>query len=250
MTRSTQAPDAASVAIDPAVVDPVADASALDGPGVDGPGVDGPGVDGPGVDGAVPGGAGTDRPLRADARRNRETLLETAAALFEERGIEVPLEEIARQAKVGIGTLYRHFPTRDVLIEAAYRREVAILCSGVDELLAAEDPDAALASWMRSFAVYVARKRGMATALKSMMGVDSELFTQSRQSIQDSINTLVTAAVQAGRIRRDADPTDLLRALSGICMANDQPGFSEQTGRIVDLLLDGLRYGAPNPVRA
>ena len=79
---------------------------------------------------------------------------------------------------------------------------------------------------------------------------DSELFAQSRKSIQDAIDTLVHAAVQAGRIRSDADPVDLLRALSGICMANDQPGFSDQTARIVDLLLDGLRYGAPNPVRA
>lgn len=205
----------------------------------------------PRPDGPAPHPDGpTAKPLRADARRNRDTLLETAAALFEQRGIEVPLEEIARQAAVGIGTLYRHFPTRDALIAAVYRREVENLCSGVDELLAEQDPDAALAAWMRSFAVYVARKRGMATALKSMVGADSQLFAQSRASILDAISTLVGAAVEAGRIRRDVDAGDLLRALSGICMANDQPGFSEQTARIVDLLLDGLRYGASNPVRA
>ena len=221
MTRSTQAP----------VVAPVDAEAAVDGAGA-----------------AVPG---ADKPLRADARRNRDTLLETAAALFEQRGIEVPLEEIARQAEG------RHRHAVPALPDPRRAHRGRLPARGRDALQrrrrAARRPrirDAALAAWMRSFAVYVARKRGMATALKSMMGVDSELFTQSRQSIQHAIDTLVTRPWQAGRIRGDVDPADLLRALSGICMANDQPGFSEQTARIVDLLLDGLRYGAPNPVRA
>ncbi|MBE7188370.1 TetR/AcrR family transcriptional regulator [Jatrophihabitans endophyticus] len=183
--------------------------------------------------------------MRADAVRNRELLVATAAELFDERGIEAPLEEIARRAGVGIGTLYRHFPTRDALIEAVYRREVEMLCSGVGDLLADNPPEAALASWMRSFAVYVARKRGMAMALKSVMGTDNELFRQSHDEISTAITSLVRAAAASGAIRSDVDPADLLRAMGGICMATDSPGWAERTGRLVDLLMDGLRYGAP-----
>ncbi len=187
------------------------------------------------------------RPKRADARRNHDLLVSTGASMFEERGIDAPLEEIARRAGVGIGTLYRHFPTRDALIEAVYRREVELLCSGVDQLLVDSPPDVALADWMRSFAVYVARKRGMAMALKSVLGSESELFAESHRRIQEAIATLVAAAVGAGTIRSDVDPADLLRAMGGICMAADTPGWAERTGRLVDLLMDGLRYGAPRP---
>lgn len=187
------------------------------------------------------------RPMRADAVRNRELLVTTAAELFDERGIEAPLEEIARRAGVGIGTLYRHFPARDALIEAVYRREVEMLCAGVDELLLEQPADVALSGWMRSFAVYVARKRGMAMALKAVFGKDDELFTQSHQRISTAINTLVRAAAASGAIRSDVDPADLLRAMSGICMATDSPDWAERTGRLVDLLMDGLRYGAPSP---
>ena len=168
-----------------------------------------------------------------------------AVELFDERGIEAPLEEIARRAQVGIGTLYRHFPTRDALIEAVYRREVEMLCSGVAELLRDNAADVALAGWMRSFAVYVARKRGMAMALKSVLGTDNELFAQSYSRISTAITTLVEAAAATGAIRKDVDPADLLRAMGGICMATDSPDWNERTGRLVDLLMDGLRYGAP-----
>ena len=192
-------------------------------------------------------GAGAPRAQRADAKRNRELLVAAAAELFDERGVEAPLEEIARRAQVGIGTLYRHFPNRDVLIEAVYRHEVEMLCDGVDDLLAQNPPDAALAAWMRAFALYVARKRGMAMALKSVLGADSELFTQSHQRIQAAIGTLVAAAVEAGTIRSDVEPADLLRAMGGICMAADTPGWADRTGRLVDLLMDGLRYGASKP---
>jgi AcrR family transcriptional regulator len=185
------------------------------------------------------------RAKRADARRNHDLLVATAAELFDERGIEAPLEEIARRAHVGIGTLYRHFATRDAVIEAVYRLEVEMLCSGVDDLLTEFDADTALANWMRSFAVYVARKRGMAMALKSVLGADSELFAESHQRITRAIETLVNAAVAAGAIRSDVEPGDLLRAMGGICMATDSPGWTDRTGRLVDLLMDGLRYGAP-----
>ena len=184
------------------------------------------------------------KPQRADARRNRDLLLEAAGAVFEERGIEAPLDEIARRAGVGIGTLYRHFPTRDAVVEAVYRREVELLCSGIDDLLAEHDPVTALRTWMRSFAVYVARKRGMATALKAMVGVDSELFRRSHERIEAAITQLVRTAADTGAIRTDLEPMDLLRGMSGICMAGDALGSSERTACLVDLLIDGLRYGA------
>ena len=184
------------------------------------------------------------RPMRADARRNRELLLTAAAAVYAERGVDASLEEIARRADVGIGTLYRHFPTRDALNEAVYRHEVERLCDGVDELVAANAPDVALAVWMRRFAGYVATKKGMATALKSVLGADSELFAYSRGRIMTAIGALLDNAVAAGAIRDDVDADDLIRAMSGICMATDTSGGSERTARLVDLLVDGMRYGA------
>jgi AcrR family transcriptional regulator len=184
------------------------------------------------------------RPLRADARRNRDALLVAAAAQFAERGVEAPLEEIARRAGVGIGTLYRHFPTRDALIADVYRREVDLLCGGVDELLATLPADEALAEWMRRFVGYVATKRGLAVALKSMVNDNSELFAQSRANINESMARLVHAAVEADLVRSDADPEDVLRAMSGFCLFSEQAGWQEQAQRLVSLLVDGLRFGA------
>ena len=185
------------------------------------------------------------RPMRADARRNREEVLARAGEVFTERGIDASLEEVARRANVGIGTLYRHFPNREVLVEAVYRHEVATLCEGVDDLLAQHPADEALAIWMRSFAVYVSRKRGMAMALKSLLGADSPLFTESHRRIQGAIGILVAAAIESGSIRADVAPDDLLRAMGGICMAADSPEWADRVGRLVGLLIDGLRYGAP-----
>jgi AcrR family transcriptional regulator len=185
------------------------------------------------------------RAPRKDAARNREALLAAAAEVYAERGIEASLEEIARRAGVGIGTLYRHFPNRDALNEAVYRREVDSLCDGADGLLTAAAPVDALAEWMRRFAGYVARKRGMAMALKSALGPDNELFSHSQRRIGAALDTLVKAAVASGEIRSDVDSEDLIRAMSGICMAADTPDRAERTGRLVDLLVDGLRFGAP-----
>ncbi len=190
------------------------------------------------------------RPLRADAQRNRDELLRRATEVFTERGTEASLEEIARRAGVGIGTLYRHFPSRDVLIEAAYRQEVETLCDGVDELLAHHPADEALALWMRSFAVYVVHKRGMATALKSLLGVDSPLFVQSHDRIRGAIGKLLDAAARSGAVRDDIAPDDLLRAMGGICMAADTADPSGRTDRLIGLLIDGLRYGAPGAGRS
>jgi AcrR family transcriptional regulator len=184
------------------------------------------------------------RPLRADARRNRDALLVTAADIFATQGVDVSLEEIARRAGVGIGTLYRHFPTREALIADVYRREVEQLCGGVDDLLAAMTPAQALEEWMRRFVSYVATKRGMAAALKSVVAADSEIFTKSRAQINEAMARLVYGAAEAGTIRSDANPEDVLRAMSGFCLISDQPGWQEQALRLVSLLVDGLRYGA------
>lgn len=197
--------------------------------------------------------AGTpDKPekrMRADAARNRDLLLVTAAHAFEERGAEAPLEDIAKRAGVGIGTLYRHFPTRDALLEAVYRREVETLCGQVAELRETREPLQALADWMRAFVVYVARKRGMAMALKAALGPDTTLFAESRDAIRESLRLLVGDAVASGDIRPDVEPMDLMQAMSGICMAADASGGTEHTTRIVELLLDGLRFGAPKYAR-
>jgi AcrR family transcriptional regulator len=188
------------------------------------------------------------RAMRADARRNRDALLAAAAQLYAERGVEASLEEVARRAGVGIGTLYRHFPHRDALNEAVYRREVELLCDGAENLQADHPADVALATWMRNFAGYVATKKGMAQALRSVLGEDNELFTHSRERIESSLGTLVDAAIASGAIRADADANDLLRAMSGICMTSDSPEWRDRAERLIDLLVDGLRYGAPASV--
>ncbi|MGH8963562.1 MAG: TetR/AcrR family transcriptional regulator [Jatrophihabitantaceae bacterium] len=185
--------------------------------------------------------------MRSDAKRNREVLIVAAATAFAERGVDTSLEEIARQAGVGIGTLYRHFPTRHDLIEAVYRQEVEILCAGVDELLADRQPDEALAEWMVRFVRYVAIKRGLVGAIKSVVAADSEIFAYTHNLVADSVTKLVDAAVAAGTIKPDTDPLDLLRGLGGFCMANDQPDWQERAVRLVGLLMDGLRYGCAKP---
>jgi AcrR family transcriptional regulator len=187
----------------------------------------------------------TTKPQRVDARRNRDRLLAEAASAFAERGIDVPLEEIARRSGVGIGTVYRHFPTRDALIEAVYRREVELLCESADELLADYPAEAALDQWLQRFVDYVAAKRGMAEALKAVVGADSELFAESHRRISDTINRLVDAGVSAGAIRGDIEPFDLLRAVSGICVAqNSLADWTDHAKRLVSLLMDGMRYRA------
>ncbi len=192
------------------------------------------------------------RPLRADAQRNRQALLLAAAAAFGENGVETSLEDIAQRAGVGIGTLYRNFPTRETLIEAVYRNEVERLCDGIVELQAQLSPDEALAEWMQRFVAHVARKRGMAAALKAAAAASNqstntkpELFVYAHERMRVAMSTLLDAGVAAGTVRADVDPMDLIRAMSGICLAIDQPGWLDQARRLVTLLMDGLRYGAP-----
>jgi len=184
------------------------------------------------------------RAPRADAARNRERLLEVAAEAFAREGVDASLEKIAKTAGVGVGTLYRHFPTRDALVEAVFRRNVEAVVIEADELLASKPPGEALAEWMQRFVSYVAAKRGLASHLKSVLAEDSELFTHSHAQLSSTIDRLVTSASQAGDIRGDADPADVLRALSGVCLMGDVPGWQDQARRISRLLMDGLRYRA------
>ncbi|MHA3701533.1 TetR/AcrR family transcriptional regulator [Jatrophihabitans sp. YIM 134969] len=194
------------------------------------------------------------RPMRADARRNYDALLEAATATFAEAGVEsAALEQIAKRAGVGIGTLYRHFPTRDDLVLAVYEREVSDLCDAAPQLIAAHpaDPDVALEQWMQRFVAYVATKRGLASTLHALRAradaADDHVFADLQARIRASLGTLVDAASASGRIRPGVDHIDLMRAVGGVCMATDDDGWQDRTQRIIGLLLDGLKYGAPNP---
>jgi AcrR family transcriptional regulator len=187
------------------------------------------------------------RSMRADASRNRVRLLEAAAEAFAAKGSDVPLEDVALAAGVGIGTLYRHFPTREALIEAVYRHEVDLLSARADELLATLPPDQALAAWLQLFVRHVATKRGMLAALKSIIGSDKTFFEQSRAQAVAAATKILDAGVAAGTIRSDIDGSDLLRAVGGICMSTDQER-SEASERLLGLLFDGLRHGAAGGV--
>jgi AcrR family transcriptional regulator len=194
------------------------------------------------------GGTAVDaeRPLRKDAQRNRDHLLTVAASVFAIHGVEYPLEDIAREAGVGIGTLYRHFPTRSALIEAVYRREVAQLCDSVDDLLTSLGADQALEAWMDNFVTYIAAKRGMSAALRDMMAADPDMFVATRAHIRNAATKVLSAAVEAGAIRPVIEADDLIRAMGAVCMATDDAGYSDRAKTLVSLLLDGMRAGAPN----
>jgi len=185
-----------------------------------------------------------DKPLRKDAARNREKLLAAAVVLFAERGTEGSLEEVAKRAGVGIGTLYRHFPTRDALVEAAYRNEVAQLRAAADELLAELPPDEALEAFMRRFVDYGTAKRGMRDALQSIAGGSATLFSDTRGQVTEAVAVLLRAGAEAGTLRSDVEPEDVLRAMGAIWMVADGEEFPEQAMRILRLVLDGLRYRA------
>jgi AcrR family transcriptional regulator len=185
----------------------------------------------------------TDRRPRADAVRNRQLLLAAAADAFAAGGADVPLEDIARNAGVGIGTLYRHFPTREALVEAVYRNEIDVLCERADELLETMPPDLALAEWMRLFVRHVATKKGMLSVLKPLLSSNPSFFDQTRGRATGAATKLLEAGVAAGTVRGDIDGADLIRAVGGICMSTDQER-SEASERLVGLLFDGLRRGA------
>jgi AcrR family transcriptional regulator len=165
------------------------------------------------------------------------------------KSAEVPLEDVARRAHVGIGTLYRHFPTRAALIEAAYRLEVAQLCAPLTRSSRTPAPEAALQAWMERFIQYVAAKRGMIDALRSVVAADSELYAHTREQIITALRSLLSAAAASGAIRADANVEDVLRALQGVWQVTSEPEWQDKARRLLNLLMDGLRYGAPGTLR-
>jgi len=183
------------------------------------------------------------RKPRADAVRNRDRVLEAAKMVFSAVGAEASLEAVARQAGVGIGTLYRHFPTREDLFEAVYRREVEQLSELAEQLKAEPSPCEALRLWLRSTVQFVATKKGMMAALAIVMNANSELVAYSQAHLTRSIGALLARAVEAGEVRGDVTAEDLLRALIGMCYMHDQTGWQQSVLRLLDVFVDGLRVG-------
>ena len=187
------------------------------------------------------GGPGVSRKPRADAERNRIRLIEVARAAFTELGAEVALEEIARRAGVGIGTLYRHFPTRDALLTEVYRHAVEQLAKAAARLSKTLAPVDALREWMRLFVDYIATKQVMAPALGAMVGGTASLYASSGPTIRTAISQLIDHAIANGDIGRDIEPLDLLRAVMGVANVNNCPGWQASAHRLIDILIDGLR---------
>lgn len=179
------------------------------------------------------------RAVRVDAQRNRNRLVEVAREAFTAGDGKVSLEAIAREAGVGIGTLYRHFPTREALVEAVYRAERTRLCDMADELLATAPPDRALRVWMDRFADYMATKREMADALRALITSGTITYVQAREELSAAARKLLDAGAAAGTLRADVAAEDVVVGLLGIHLAcADQ---RDQATRLLDLMMDGLR---------
>jgi AcrR family transcriptional regulator len=176
--------------------------------------------------------------VRSDARRNREKLLEVATASFAtSQGRPVSLESIAREAGVGIGTLYRHFPSREALVEAVYRAELAEVAAAAEQLLKRHPPRTALRRWMDRYAAFVAAKRGMAESLHAIFDSGALAPSQTRDSIVGAVDMLLRAGAADGSLRPEVQADDVVSSLIGIFVASGSP---EQTGRMLDLLAAGI----------
>jgi AcrR family transcriptional regulator len=184
------------------------------------------------------------RRLRADAQRNRERILEIAKKAFTRSGANVSLDDVAKQAGVGAGTLYRHFPTRDALLEAVYRTEVEKLAAAEGEFSKTMPPVEALRAWMLLFVDYIAAKQIIAPALNTIVGGPSKLFETTSGLILGAIQALVARAIESGDIRSDLDPLDLLRALVGVSNVASVPEWPQSAKRLVEILILGSRVTA------
>jgi AcrR family transcriptional regulator len=178
--------------------------------------------------------------LRADARQNHARLITAATAAFAERGADAPLEDIARRAGVGIGTLYRHFPTRTDLQAAVFRSQVVAVCDRGDALLAEQvTPGEAFAAWMRNLAGYLVTKRGLSKALIEAIGIESELISSCWVTMRRTTERLLENAQQAGIIRTDVDATDVMRLVHGVAVSTEKA--PERADMLLSVMLDGLR---------
>jgi AcrR family transcriptional regulator len=179
------------------------------------------------------------RPKRADARRNYDKLIEAARAAFTENGTDASLEDIARRAEVGIGTLYRHFPSRQVLLEATYLEEVEALCASANELSGLKPWDA-LVAWLNRFADYASTKKALSSELLATIGMESEIFKMCHAAIFSAGGPLLEHAQATGAVRSDVTFNDVVRLVSGVSMVKfAEP---EQINRLLSVALDGLRY--------
>src|SRR6202051_51823 len=197
--------------------------------------------------------AATARKPRADAVRNRERVLEAAKAVFSAGGPDASLDAVAKRAGVGIGTLYRHFPPREALFEAVYRREVEQLGELAEQLKSEASPVEALRRWLRSNVEFVATKKGMMAALALAVHSTSDLSAYSFDRLTKAVGALLDRAVAAGEISADISPDDVLRARVGMCYLHDQPGWQTSVLRLLDVFVDGLcvqnKVDGPAPSR-
>src|ERR1700733_8366743 len=183
----------------------------------------------------------SDRKPRRDGQRNRERLLEVAKLAFSRSGINTSLDDIAKEAGVGPGTLYRHFPTREELLEAVYRTEVKKLAAAERKFAETLRPVEALRAWMLLFVDYIAAQQIIAPALNALVGDPKKVFEASYAQIWDAIRALVKRAIKSGDIRKDLDPIDLLRALIGVANVATSPDWQQSARRLVDILITGSR---------
>jgi AcrR family transcriptional regulator len=182
--------------------------------------------------------------VRADAQRNLDALLEAAKAVFGEKGVGAPVRDIAAAAGVGVATVYRHFPQRSDLVAAVFRREVDACTAAASALVREHEPVEALSRWLRRYVSFIATKRGLAAALHSGDPAFDALPEYFCSRLEPALQALLDTAVSAGQVRGDVAPHDLLRAVANLCTAAGEDG-ALHSRRMVDLLIDGLRYGAP-----
>ena len=179
--------------------------------------------------------------LRADAIRNRESVLTAATRVFATSDAEPSMREIARLAGVGVATLYRHFPTREALVDAVYQDQVARLTTGARDLLQTHPPARALRLWMDLFADWIATKHGMTNTLLAMIDTGEISLAHSRNEILSAVDALLDAGVESGEIRADTSSEDVAAALLGLLAASKERGHHAQAQRLLDLLMDGLK---------
>lgn len=189
--------------------------------------------------------ASKSRQPRSDVVRNRERLLEAAKIVFTAGGSDASLEAVARRAGVGIGTLYRHFPTRETLFEAVYRREVEQLSAMAEQLESDPAPVEALRRWLHAEVELVATKKGMSAALAVAMQSRSALAVDAVGRLTQALGVLLRRAVAQGEVRDDIGPEDLLRAVIGLCYTHEGADWQDQVLRLVDVFLDGMRVTEP-----